>query len=96
MTTHKVLYESHILIGQVEGYNAEEIWQKISELNNLPKDRKNEGCKWMFRTKRDVSVESVTFITWLVEKRHSQMVGVDPNRYLSLCLDLSSLDAFSH
>jgi hypothetical protein len=49
------------------------------ELVPLPKDRKNVGCKWVFRTKRDASGHSVRHKARLVAKGYSQLEGVDFN-----------------
>lgn len=41
---------------------------RTCKLTNLPKDRKNVGCKWVFHTKRDASRDIVRHKAWLITK----------------------------
>jgi hypothetical protein len=47
------------------------------QLTPIPKDRNPIGCKWVFRTKRDVSGNVVRHKARLVAKGFAQVHGVD-------------------
>ena len=53
------------------------------ELTMLPKGRKNVGCKWMFRTKKDALGKIVRYKTRLVANRYSQVAELDFNETLA-------------
>ena len=52
---------------------------KTWELVTLPPRRKLVQCKWIYKTKLEVDGTTTKYKAWLVEKRYSQVHGMDYN-----------------
>ena len=54
----------------------------------IPKDRKNIGCKWVFKLKKGVDGKVERYKARLVTKGYSQMEGID---YHDICSPFGKL-----
>ena len=64
---------------------------KILELVEVPKDRKNVGCKWVFKLKKGVDGKVERYKAIFVAKWYSQMEGIDYNEIFSQVIKLVSI-----